>query len=220
MTFVLNPLWHYNSITKPHARFLLSFLEYLTIDFPSHFILSLIDVYRDMATRNKLIFSLDITRILHHFSVSFLTSDHFSVMCVIDVVTVRWSEAQLRPKWPRIETATPLASSTSSTSAHSSSVGGVTLDTLSDELCQVNSHVGSIARWQARLGGFIESPTPSLETSKDEDDDGGDDEDDGANSSSDDEMIAWVTCPLSFVTKRGSSFRYESSHIFRRRVST
>ena len=70
----------------------------------------------------------------------------------------------------------------------------------------MNSHVGSIAQWQARLGGFIESPTPSLETSKDEDDDGGDDEDDGANSSSDDEMTAWVTYPLSFVTKKESSF--------------
>ena len=47
MTFVLHPLSHYNTITKPHARFLLSFLEGLTIDFPSQFILSLIDVYRD-----------------------------------------------------------------------------------------------------------------------------------------------------------------------------
>ena len=56
MTFVLHPLSHYNSIIKSHARFLLSFLEGLTIDFPSHFILSLIDVYRDTATRDKLIF--------------------------------------------------------------------------------------------------------------------------------------------------------------------
>ena len=47
MTFILHPLSHYNTITKPHARFLLSFLEGLTIDFPSQFILSLIDVYRD-----------------------------------------------------------------------------------------------------------------------------------------------------------------------------
>ena len=28
-----------------------------------------------------------------------------------------------------------------------------------------------------------------------------------------------MTCPLSFVTKRESSFRYESSHILRGRVS-
>ena len=44
MTFVLHPLSHYSSITKPCARFLLFLLEHLTIDFPSHFILSIIDV--------------------------------------------------------------------------------------------------------------------------------------------------------------------------------
>ena len=34
MTFVLHPLSHYNSITEPHAQFLLALLEHLTIDFP------------------------------------------------------------------------------------------------------------------------------------------------------------------------------------------
>ena len=47
MTFVLHPLSHYNSITEPRARFLLSLLKHLTIDFPSHFILSIIDVHLD-----------------------------------------------------------------------------------------------------------------------------------------------------------------------------
>ena len=56
MTFVLHPLSHYNSITKPHARFLSSLLEHLTIDFLSHFILSIIDVHLDAASRDKLIF--------------------------------------------------------------------------------------------------------------------------------------------------------------------
>ena len=60
---------------------------------------------------------------------------------------------------PQLETTAPLASTTPSTSAPSSSVGGVTLeaimahlvcmdarlDTLSDELCQVNIRVGRIA---------------------------------------------------------------------------
>ena len=41
MTFVLHPLSHYNSITEPRARFLLSLLKHLTIDFPSHFFLSM-----------------------------------------------------------------------------------------------------------------------------------------------------------------------------------
>jgi len=61
MKFVLYPLSHYNSITEPCAQFLLSLLEGLSIDFPSHFILSLIDVYRDTATRDKLIFPSAIT---------------------------------------------------------------------------------------------------------------------------------------------------------------
>ena len=69
------------------------------------------------------------------------------------------------------------------------------LETLSDELCQVNTCVGHIARWQAHLGGFVESPSPSLEASEDEDDDGDsddddDDKDDDASSPSDYKMTA------------------------------
>ena len=72
MTFFLHPLSHYNSITEPFARSLLSLLEHLSIDFPSHFILSIIDVYRDSATRDNLIFPSTITRIiLRHFFCSF-----------------------------------------------------------------------------------------------------------------------------------------------------
>ena len=44
-------------------------------------------------------------------------------------------------------------------------------------------------RWQARLGGFVKSPSPpseASETSKDDDDD--DNEDGDASSPSDDEM--------------------------------
>ena len=93
ITFVLHPLSHYNSITEPRARFLLSFLEHLTIDFPSHFILSIIDVHRDSTSYNKLIFPSAITRILRHFSIPFAASDHFSYMCAIDPATVKRSEA-------------------------------------------------------------------------------------------------------------------------------
>ena len=50
-TFVLHPLSYYNFITEPLARFLLSLLEDISINFHSHFILSLIDVYRDTVTR-------------------------------------------------------------------------------------------------------------------------------------------------------------------------
>ena len=89
MTFVFHPLSHYNSITKPRVQFLLSLLEHLTVDFPSHFILSIIDVYKDTATRDKLIFPSAITWILHHFSVPFPVSGHFHVMCAIDTATVK-----------------------------------------------------------------------------------------------------------------------------------
>ena len=94
MTFVLHPLSHYNSITKLRARFLLSLLEHLTIDFPSHFILSIIDVHLDSASHDKLIFPSAIMRISRHFSVPFPFSDHFTVMCAIDYATVKRSEAQ------------------------------------------------------------------------------------------------------------------------------
>ena len=52
------------------------------------------------------------------------------------------------------------------------------LDTLSDELCQVNTYIGCIARQQARLSGFVESSSPSPEVSEDEDDDDDGDFDD------------------------------------------
>ena len=93
MTFVLHPLSHYNSITEPRARFLLSLFEHRTIDFSSHFILSIIDVYLDSVSRDKFIFPSVITRILCHFSVPFPSSDHFTVMCAIDYATVKRSEA-------------------------------------------------------------------------------------------------------------------------------
>ena len=101
---------------------------------------------------------------------------------------------------------TPLASSAPPTSAPSSSTGGVTLevvmvqlrhmdarlDTLSDELCQVNTRVVRMARWQACLGGFMVSPSHSLKASEDDDDDNDfdndDDEDGDVSSPSDDEM--------------------------------
>ena len=65
------------------------------------------------------------------------------------------------------------------------------LDTLTDELCQVNTCVGHIARRQARLGGFVESPSPPPKSSEDDEaskDDDDDDKDGDASSSSTNEM--------------------------------
>ena len=93
MTFVLHLLSHYNTITEPRARFLLSLIEDLSINFPSHFILSLIDVYKDTTTHDKLIFPSAIMRLLRHFSVFYPKSPHFSYMCVINATTVQRSIA-------------------------------------------------------------------------------------------------------------------------------
>ena len=191
MTFVLHPLSYYNSITEPRARFLLSLLEHLTIDFLSHFILSIIDVHLDSASCDKLIFPSAITRILRHFSVPFPSSDHFTVMHAIDYAILKRSEAQFRSG--QLDSAAPPSRSAPSTSAPSSSSGDVTLgdimaqlermdarlDTLSTE---VNVRVGRIARRQVSMGGFASeafSPPPPLvaSDSEDEDDDDGDDDD-------------------------------------------
>ena len=122
-------------------------------------------------------------------------------MYAIDEATFRRSAAQLRPRQPRIEMAAPPASIT-----HLSLAGGVTLEaimaqlvhmdarlnTLSDELCQVNTHVSHIARRQAVMGGFTMASSPSPEASEDESDNDSSnddtDEDDDAGSPSDDEM--------------------------------
>ena len=72
------------------------------------------------------------------------------------------------------------------------------LDTLSDELCQLNTRVGRIARHQAKMGGYT---VPSTSVASADESDGfsstddaddataSDDEDDGdASSPSNDEM--------------------------------
>ena len=160
MTFVLHPLSHNNSITELHACFFLS--GDLTKNFPSHFIFSLIDVYKHTVTRDKLIFPSAITRIIRHSSVPYLELAHFTIMDAISASSIWRSKPQLRLKRPRTETTTPPAHFAPSTSAPSSSfAGGVMLDavmaqlecmdahlnTLSTELYQVNTRVSCIAWW-------------------------------------------------------------------------
>ena len=148
MTFVLHLLSHYNSITEPRARFLLPLLEHLTIDFSSHFILSIIDVHLDSASHDKLIFPSAITRILCHFSVPFPFSDHFTVMCAIDYATVKRSEAQLR-SW-QSNPATPPSHSASSrsapsTSAPPSSSADVTLGDIMAQLQHMDARLDTLS---------------------------------------------------------------------------
>ena len=71
------------------------------------------DVYKDSATRDKLIFPSAITRLLCHFDVPFPSSDPFPVMGATDAGTVKSSEAQLRSRQSgSIATMTPSAPST------------------------------------------------------------------------------------------------------------
>ena len=100
-------------------------------------------------TRDKLIFPSAITQIHHQFSIPIPVSPYYTTMGVIDASSIRQSEAQLRPKWPRVESTSPATSAVPSTFAPSSLTGDVTLedvmaqlqcmdaqlDTLTDELC-------------------------------------------------------------------------------------
>ena len=80
MTFVLTPRSHYNTIIEPRARFLFSLLEGHSIYFPSHLIVSMINIYQDIATRDKLIFPSAITCILTHMHILILSASLFSIM--------------------------------------------------------------------------------------------------------------------------------------------
>ena len=133
MTFTLTPLSHYNFITEPRARFLLSLLEDLSIDFLSHFITSILNVYLDTTTRGKFIFPLAIMCILQHFSISIPDSPYYTTMGAISANFVLQSKAQLRPKQPWTETDDPAANTAPSYSTHPtfspfSSATGVTLE--------------------------------------------------------------------------------------------
>ena len=98
----------------------------------------------------------------------------------------------------RSGSAAPLTPSAPSTSAPSTYAGGVTLDaiieqlqrmdarldTLTTEMYQVNTRVNRIARWQACLSGFVESPSPPPEAFEDDDDSDNDDDDEDGDASS------------------------------------
>ena len=207
MTFVLTPRSHYNTIIEPRAHFLLSFIKDLSIDFPSHMIEFIIEVYRDTATCDKLIFPSAITCILAHMHVTIPPSPLFYVMGAISKASIRRSVAYLVVKWPRVEMmdVAPTPRPSSSFAPSSSSRADVSLadirdqlqhmcvdfgnrfDHLSDEMCQMNTRIGRIAHCQSRLGGFAPSPSPEpIEESSSSGDD--DDDANGSSFSSDDEI--------------------------------
>ena len=69
-------------------------------------------------------------RILRHFSVPIPDSPYYTFMGAIGTAYFWQSEAQLRLKWPRMETTNPPASTVPSNLALSSLSGGVTLEAI------------------------------------------------------------------------------------------
>ena len=61
------------------------------------------------------------------------------------------------------------------------------LNTFSDELCQVNTCIGCIARRQAEIGGYTMPSTPVAPTDESDGSDSADDTDDDDATTSDDE---------------------------------
>ena len=102
MTFVLTPRFHYNTITEARAHFLVSLLEGLSIDFPSHMIVSMIHINQDKL-HNKLIFLLAVTCILTHLHIPIPSTSLVSCICVISKESIRRSDAQVATKRPRME---------------------------------------------------------------------------------------------------------------------
>ena len=103
MTFVLTTWSHYNTITEACVCFLLSLLEDLSIDFSSHMIISMIYIYQDIATHDKLFFPSAITRILTHQHITIPSSPFFYTMDAISKESIQRSEALLVTKRPLVE---------------------------------------------------------------------------------------------------------------------
>ena len=101
MTFILTQWSHYNTIIEPRAHFLFSLLEGLSIEFPSHMIVSTINIYQDTATCDKLIFPSIITRILTRMYVPIPSTPLFSIVGAISQESMRRSATQLASKAKR-----------------------------------------------------------------------------------------------------------------------
>ena len=85
------------------------------------------------------------------------------------------------------------------------------LDTLNNELCQVNTYVGRIARRQTRLGGFMASHSLFLEASEDEDEDDDGDFDDDDDDEDEDKDASLL---FSFFFFFGMETNYTNIYIY------
>ena len=138
----------------------------------------MIDIFRDTATRDKLIFPLAITCILSHVHVTFPLSTPFYAMGAINKESIRRSDAYVAAKWPRVKfTSTDVAPTSRPSfsfafpSSYSSRAEvfliaimdqfqlmcadfGSHFDHLFDEMCQMNTSIGCTAHRQSRPRWF------------------------------------------------------------------
>ena len=221
VTFVLTPWSNYNTIIEPRARFLLSLLENFSIDFPSHMIVSMIDIYRDIATHDKRIFPSTITCILTHLHITIPSSPLFYSEGAISKESIWKSDVQLVAKRPHVEPTLaqqeeaafrvardaayafrPASSSTSSSSFGVEASLVAILNQLqhmrADFGCCLDHLSDEKCQIYTKIGRITQrqsrlgSFSPSPSPKPAEDSsDGGEDDDDASGSSSDDEMIVY-----------------------------
>ena len=73
MIFVLTLWLDYNTITEPHACFILSLVEDISIYFPLHVIASILDCYQDTALRDVVWFCFSFSHFMYHSLVTTCT---------------------------------------------------------------------------------------------------------------------------------------------------
>ena len=66
MIFVITLWSHYNTITEPHACFILSLVEDISIYFPLHVIASILDCYQDTALRDVVWYCFSFSHFMYH----------------------------------------------------------------------------------------------------------------------------------------------------------
>ena len=106
---------------------------------------SIIEVYKDIATCDKLIFPLVITHILIHMHVTIPPSSLFYVMGVISKESIRRSTTQIAMKWPHVETtdAAPTPRPSASSAISFSSRANVSFIDIMDQLQHMRADFGS-----------------------------------------------------------------------------
>ena len=116
----------------------------LFIDFPFHYITSIIDVYQDTVTYDKIIFPSTITQILRHFSISIPNSPYFTIMGSISdgFYLVKQNLALTKVAMSGDDRSSSIVPSSLATST--SIAGGVTLEAIMSLLQRMDACLDSL----------------------------------------------------------------------------